>query len=163
MFATDHDSRRVAAIWETTLEDGAVKESAAEVQEAVGDQAFEELQELSHPIMDRGITVLANCILGTIAWMGRAPSGNGHDVFLEGSVVLNPPTLQRVHQEVLDRLGSPVFDEFDMETPLEPRFLPDVRRLQPGEGVPEHEAARVDITMIGALSMAAAEDIMRGG
>ena len=161
-FATDHDSRRVPAIWETTLPDGAVKESAVEVQEAVGDETFEELQKLARPIMDRGISVLANCVLGTIAWMGGAPSGHGHDVFLEGSVALNPPTLERMQAEVLARLESPVFAEFDMETPLEPSFLPDVRRLHPAEGVPRHEADRVDITMIGALAMAAAEDILRG-
>lgn len=161
-FATDHDSRRVAAIWETTLPDGRLKPEAQDVLDALGAEAYSELQELAKPIMKRGIAVLGNCILATIAEMGRAESGTGHKVFLEGSVALNPPTLKGMREYVARMSGNKApFEHFGMEPPLQPEFLPDVRKLDRAPGAAPDEIARVDITMIGALAMALAEDTIR--
>jgi hypothetical protein len=160
-FSGPEDTRRVIEIWESGLAGGVEQAAAREVRAAVDDKAWEELLRLSDCVVGRGISVLANCALATIAWMGRSGSGRGHRLFAEGSVLLNPRVLPRVREEIRRRRESPRFREAGFEPPLEPEFLDDVRRLEAAPGVSREEANRVDLTLVGAMAMTVAESLLR--
>lgn len=146
-FASDVDSRRVMQLCESEL-----TPPAREVRDAVGASAFAELQEIAGRILDRGVSVLANCVLSTMAIMGRPSSGRGHRLFIEGSIAR--ALLPRVKADIGRRINSPAFAQVGLQPPLLPEFLDEVRR------VTGPDAHLVDLTLLGAAALAVAEDCL---
>jgi hypothetical protein len=160
-FATGPDSRHVCELWESTLPEGDLSETVAEIRDRVPAPAFAELQALACKIMPRAISCIANCTLGTIAAMGRADNGLGHRVYWEGSIALNSNILPRVEAEMTERCNhSKAFAAMGYEAPLPPRFEGNPARANPAEGLCQSEADRADITTLGAAAMAMADSLL---
>lgn len=160
-FRSGPDSRTVVELWESSLEGHEPAGQARLIRDRVSGEAFERLQWLAGRLVDRGISVLANCILSTGSWMGPSGDGRGPRLFLEGSIALHPPILNRVLVDVQQRCeSSEVFDQLGAHRPQIPRPQLDVLDVQPADGVAAEEVAKADLTTVGALAMGIAEDLM---
>jgi len=160
-FRSGPDSRTVVELWESSLPGQEPTGQARLICERVTGEAFDRLQWLAGRLVDRGISVLANCILSTASWMGPSGDGRGPRLFLEGSIALHPPILNRVLADVQKRCEtSGVFDQMGAHRPQVPRPQLGVLDIQPADGVEPEEVARADLTTVGALTMGIAEDLM---
>lgn len=159
-FSSNHDSRTVGQIWRSTFDGQEAEGKAKEIQALVSPEAFAELQALAGWIMTRCVHSMANTAVATIAKMGRAPSGNGHVLFFEGSIA-NDGIAQSLLREQIIRLVSDeaLYEPFDFEAPLVPNMDAKYRSVLPHGGASEEDMKKVDLTVIGAATMAMAENL----
>ncbi|MFW6303590.1 MAG: hypothetical protein ACOC2L_03120 [Candidatus Sumerlaeota bacterium] len=161
-FGSDVETRRVYEIWESGLEDGETKAGAKEVLDAVGVEVFEELQWIAGRIADRGVSVLANCVLSTIIDMGVEAGSTPPVLFVEGSIALNPPMRRRVEATIHERAAkAELYERLGVIQPGVPVFDRDFVRPSGADGVSDEEAGKVELTLLGTASMAIAEDCMK--
>ena len=161
-FQSDVQTRRVYEIWESGIEDGKMKPGAQEVLDAVGPDAFAELQWIAARIADRAANVLANCVIATIADMGISADDTPPVLFTEGSIALNPPMRRRVESLIRERSANKtLFEKMGIIQPAVPVFDRAHREPTEADGVTDEEAAKVELTLMGTASMVIAENIMR--
>ncbi len=161
-FESDVQTRRVYEIWESGIDDGKMKPGAQEVLDAVGPEAFAELQWIAGRIADRAANVLANCVIATISDMGISAEDTPPVLFTEGSIALNPPMRRRVEAIIRERSAmKELFETMGVVQPAIPVFDRPHRQPVGADGVTDEEAAKVELTLMGTASMVIAEDIIR--
>lgn len=160
-FANNHHSRTVGQLWESTLPGQPVQPMAEAVRQAVLPQAFAELQTLATWIMERCIQSMANITLATVAKMGRASGGNGHIIFFEGSIATAPNNNKLLRHWVAKLAAEEsIYAPFGMQAPLPPNMDARLRAVHAAGDVTPEQLAQIDLTAIGAATMAMCEDLI---
>jgi hypothetical protein len=158
-FSNNQATRTVGLIWASSLGAEAVGE-ARKIKETVSPKAFRELEYLAGWIMNRCVHSMANTAVSTIAKMGRAPSGRGHIVFFEGSIANDTYAHPLLRQEIIRLVGSKeLYRAFGLEQPLLPNMDAKYRSVQVADGKVKDEIKKIDLTAIGAATMAMAENV----
>jgi hypothetical protein len=158
-FGGNPATRTVGLIWATSL-GAAPADDAKKIKDMVSPEAYRELETLAAWIMDRSVQSMATTTVATIAKMGRAPSGRGHIIFFEGSIANDTfaqPRLKAEIKRLIENAG--IYQPFGMAQPLLPQMDISYRPVLAGEGVLPVDMAKVDLTAIGAASMAMAENL----
>jgi hypothetical protein len=159
-FADNHGSRTVGQIWWSGFEGQQAEGVAGEIQALVSPEAYRELQALAGWIMTRCVHSMANTAVATIAKMGRAPSGNGHIVFFEGSIANDRFAHGLLIDEILRLVSNEaLYVPFGLEAPLVPNMAVKYRCVRPLYGVSAEDMKKVDLTAIGAATMAMAQNL----
>jgi hypothetical protein len=158
-FGGNPATRTVGLIWAAAL-GAAAADDAKKIKDMVSPEAYRELEIIAGWIMDRCVQSMATTTVATIAKMGRAPSGRGHIIFFEGSIANDAFAYPRLKAEI-QRLteNADMYRSFGMEQPLPPEMNIQYRPVLAGEGVSPADMAKVDLTAIGAASMAMAENL----
>jgi hypothetical protein len=161
-FANNTATRTVGLIWGTSL-GGEAAGDAATIKETVSPVAYRELEVLAGWIMDRCVYSMANTAVSTIVKMGRAPSGRGHIVFFEGSIANDryANVLLRKQIKALTEKED-LCRSFGSEAPLLPMMDAKYRRVLRAGDFSEDKMKTVDLTVIGAATMAMAENLRTG-
>ena len=155
---TPADSRLVFHLWANRLSDPALDG----LEERVGKEAFAALVNLAGRVAVRGCRALAAAIVATLARAGNAPSGRGHVVFFEGSIMRNRKVFELFSAEVRMLLAEKaIFEHFGYDNP----FAPDFRLERELSLIGENEDIEVvDLSLIGAATLAAlSRGVPRGG
>ncbi len=159
-FANNHGSRTVGEIWWSSFEGQRAEGVAGKIQALVSPESYQELQALAGWIMTRCVYSMANTAVATIAKMGRAPSGKGHIVFFEGSIANARFAHDLLKEQIADLVNKEaLFTPFGLEAPLMPNMAATYRSVLPVDGVSERDIKDVDLTVIGAATMAMAQNI----
>ncbi|GHT71206.1 hypothetical protein FACS1894110_23910 [Spirochaetia bacterium] len=152
-------TRTVGLIWATSL--GApARDDAKKIKDILSPEAYREMETLAGWIMDRCVQSMATTTLATIAKMGRAPSGRGHIIFFEGSIANDAfahPRLKAEIKRLTEKTG--IYLSRGLEQPLLPEMDISYRPVLAGEGISPDDMAKVDLTALGAASMAMAENL----
>jgi hypothetical protein len=158
-FSNNQATKTVGLIWGSSLGDEAVGE-AKKIKELVSPEAFHELECLAGWIMNRCVHSMANATVSTIGKMGRAPSGRGHIIFFEGSIANDKYAHPLLRREIEQLVGSKeIYRTFGLEQPLLPNMDAKYRSIQAADGRVEDEMKKIDLTVIGAATMAIAENL----
>jgi hypothetical protein len=162
-FANNHGTKTVGDIWASSL--GAELEvklagDAKKIKELLTPEAFSELQCIAAWIMKRCVQSMAITTIATIAKMGKAPSGKGHIIFFEGSIA-NAKYANPLLKKEIERLSGlkEIYQSFGYEQPLLPNMEAAYRPVKVFDKNRESEMKNIDLTLIGAVSMAMAENV----
>jgi len=151
LFASDHDSEKVFHLWSDPRH-----AALDDVRSALDAAAFAELTELARAIVPRGIAVLANSILCSILLNGPAPGGTPFRLFLEGSIGTNPYVMDEMVQTFAHLVhDAALWVELGVAPPLMPVIARDLAAPVPAPGLGPCTLAAADLTLIGALFLAA--------
>jgi len=158
-FANNHASRTVGLIWSSFMGDEAIGE-AKKIKEILSPDAYKELEITANWIMRRCIHSMANTTVSTIAKMGRAPSGKGHIIFFEGSIANDKHTNRLLREEITRLVGlEDIYKSFGLKQPILPNMDVKYRPVNPADKTAESELGKIDLTVIGATTMAMAENL----
>jgi hypothetical protein len=158
-FGGNPATRTVGLIWATLL-GAAVTDDAKKIKAIVSPEAYRELEILAGWIMNRCVQSMATTAVATIAKMGRAPSGRGHIIFFEGSIandMFAHPKLKAEIKRLTER--TDIYLSCGIEQPLPPEMNIHYHPVLAGEGLSPTEMVKVDLTALGAASMAMAENL----
>jgi hypothetical protein len=162
-FADNSATKTVSIIWKTSFGEKATGD-AEKIQAMVSIGAYKELEALAGWIMSRCVHSMANTVVSTITKMGRAPSGRGHIVFFEGSIANDTYANSLLRQEIKELVEK---KEIYVSPGFEKPFLPNMdaryHRIIPVMEVARDEIKNIDLTVIGAATMAMAENIRELG
>lgn len=160
-FANNHGTKTVGDIWASYLGKEPV-DDAKKLKDMLTPEAFRELEHLSHWIMKRCTESIAVTTVSTIAKMGIAPSRRGHHIFFEGSIANDTCVNPFLKKEIQRLIGlEEIYQSFDLEKPLLPNMDVKYRPVNPVDKNAEDELKNTDLTVIGAVTMAMAENIRR--
>ena len=159
-FGNNQATKTVGLLWASFL-GGEAAGDTKNIKDLVSPDAFRELENLSSWIMNRCVHSMANTTVSTIAKMGRAPSGNGHIIFFEGSIA-NDKYAYPLLREEIKRLVTleEIYKPFNLEQPILPNMEVKYRPVNPADEKVNSEIGKIDLTVIGATTMAMAEDLL---
>lgn len=158
-FRDSRATRTVSLIWRTKL-GGEAAGAAREIKGLVSPGAYAELQELAGWIMARCVQSMANAAVSTVAKMGRAPSGRGHILFFEGSIANDRYAHPMLKAQIRRMIGQEdLYAPLGFVRPLQPDMDDGCRPAAPAGGSQEADMENVDLTAIGAVTMAMAENL----
>jgi hypothetical protein len=158
-FAGNQATRTVGLLWKTSFGEKAI-DDAEKIQARVSSEAYKELEILAGWIMRRCVHSMANTVVATVAKTGQAPSGRGHTIFFEGSIANDTcvnPLLRKEIKELVENEES--YKSLGYKKPILPNMNAKYRRTIPAAGTSRDEMKNVDLTVIGAATMAMAENI----
>ena len=161
-FSDNHGTRTVSLIWRSSLCGFNAENEALKLRDYLTPEAYFELQCIAGFIMNRCIQSMANATVSTIAKMGRAPSGNGHFIFFEGSIandVCVYPKLTSLINKIISDKNN--FVSFNIEAPIMPKMDIKMHNILPCNGVLSDDMTKVDLTVIGAATIAMTENLRR--
>nr|MBF0223044.1 hypothetical protein [Desulfobulbaceae bacterium] len=157
-FTSAADSKNVGLIWESALPDGGSNAKSAEIRASMPAAAFAELQELSLAIMAKAVSVFVNNTLATLICLGEKAVNKNCHIFIEGSIANNKCFYPRFKKELEERCADQqLFTKIDRKMPAMPVILNDVIKADPAGNLPAQLMREVDITSVGALSLAIAK------
>lgn len=159
-FKTASDTKTVIEIWESTLGKEAGGR-AGEILSMIGTEAYSELGEAAAAIVERAIAGLANCVAAAI-YADKDGDFIEHTVFFEGSIALNENILLRLKSEIRRRIStSPAYNWIGIPRPPMPSLDNMLMPVMSGcRSITENELRKVDLTVIGAVTAAIAEEIL---
>jgi hypothetical protein len=161
-FGGNPATRTVGLLWAASL-GAAVIDDAKKIKDIVSPEAYGELEILAGWIMNRCVQSMAATTVATIAKTGRAPSGRGHIIFFEGSIANDTFAHPRLKVEIKRLIeNTDMYLSCGMEPPLLPEMNVRYHPVLAGEGLSAADMAKVDLTALGAVSMAMAENLREG-
>jgi len=160
-FMQGDDSRLVVEVGTSRTLSQVRREALRKELDNPADAAWSEIVAIGEAIVERVIESIANALIATIVDMGRAANSRGHAVFFEGSIALNPVILPAVKNAVRARLrDDALWRSVAREVPLPPTYDVPLRRPDPGKGLRGETLDDIDMTLIGSVTQAMANDLL---